>query len=129
MLRPRGAVHEVPGAKRSLLAFDDEHTLSGQDEEVLLSVLPVVHATQLAGQEQVDVDPEVREARVRALERSAEAELTSVEPACVSNVEDEPALARRDEPGIRLLERASGTMASRLVLPQERNPRARIPFA
>src|SRR5687768_12459712 len=46
VLRPRRAVDEVPGPQRPLLALDQEQALPGEDEEVLLLVLAVVHAAR-----------------------------------------------------------------------------------
>ena len=42
-----GAVHEVPLPQRPLLAFDDEQSLAGEDEEVFLIGFPVVHGHRL----------------------------------------------------------------------------------
>jgi hypothetical protein len=53
-------MEEVPWPEASLLALDDEPALSGQDEERLLGRLGVV-GRSLAGLEDGDVDPELRE--------------------------------------------------------------------
>ena len=52
----------------------------------------MVHRHRLAGREDVDVDPELREARLTALEARVLAEI-AVEPARVLRVQDEPAVA------------------------------------
>src|SRR5690348_16123978 len=62
--RPRRAVDEVPAAERPLLSLHDQQRLSGDDEEVLLIGLPVVHRHRLTGCERDDVDPELRELRL-----------------------------------------------------------------
>src|SRR6478672_13136741 len=59
--RPARAVEEVPGPQRNLLTFDEQEALAHQHEEALLVPLPVVEAHRLAGQEPVDVDPELPE--------------------------------------------------------------------
>ena len=46
-------------AERSLLTLDDEQALTGEDEEVLLGVLGVVHAVRLAGLQDPDPDAEI----------------------------------------------------------------------
>ena len=61
VLRPRGAVHEVPLPQRPLLALDDEKRIAGEDEEILLIGLPVVHRHRLDGPEQTEADAELRE--------------------------------------------------------------------
>ena len=48
VLRPRRAVHEVPGSEPPLLSFDEQQALARKHEEVLLFVLAVVHAGGLA---------------------------------------------------------------------------------
>jgi hypothetical protein len=42
-------VHEVPLPQLPFLAFDDEQRPAGEDEEVLLVVLPVVEAGRFPG--------------------------------------------------------------------------------
>ena len=64
VLRPGGAVHEVPLPQRALLALDDEQRLAREHEEVLLIGLPVVHRHRLARPEHDEVDPDLREVRV-----------------------------------------------------------------
>src|SRR5207248_10143845 len=58
--RPRRRMEEVPGSEESLLAFDEQPALTGQDEERLLISLGVVNAA-LAGLEDGHIDAELRE--------------------------------------------------------------------
>ena len=104
VLRPGRAVHEVPRFQRSLLAFDDQQALAGEDEEVLLRVLAVVHAVRLPWAEDADADPDLVEADLVALELRVGIELAR-EPACVAHVQDEPALADRPQTVSIVLER------------------------
>ena len=53
-------MEEVPGSEESLLALDEQPALTGQNEERLLIRLGVVNAA-LAGIEDGDIDPELRE--------------------------------------------------------------------
>ena len=73
MIRAGGAVHEVPRAQLPLLAFDQQHALSRQHEEVLLQRLGVIEPARLPRLEhgeRVTVDVEVV---VRALFDPAQA--------------------------------------------------------
>src|SRR5262249_27815749 len=76
------AVDEVPRAERPLLALDHERALAGQDEEVLLLVLAVVHGHRHPGLEDVQVDAELLELRL-VLEGAVETEFVLV-PASVA---------------------------------------------
>src|SRR5919108_540007 len=58
--RAAGAVEEVPGAERLLLALDHEDALAGKHEESLLRALAVVQPERVPGRLDVDVDPELR---------------------------------------------------------------------
>ena len=97
-------MHEVPLAERSLLTLDDEQALTGEDEEVLLGALGVVHAVRLAGLQDPDPEAEIGEPRI-SLERRVDAHAVALEPAGVARVDDEPALAGRDRAVLRPLER------------------------
>jgi hypothetical protein len=48
VLGPWRAMHEVPGLEPPLPSLGQEQTLAGEDEEVLLLVLAVIHARRLA---------------------------------------------------------------------------------
>ena len=81
VLGPGGAVDEVPGPQAPFLTLDEEQALAREHEEVLLDVLAVVHAVRLAGSEDVDVDPELREpGRLLALEAHVPARLLALPP-------------------------------------------------
>src|SRR3954451_20571039 len=104
--RLRRAMDEVPLSQRALLPLDDREPLAVQHEEVLLLGFPVVHRVCLAGREHLDRHAEHREERlglvlVAPRERQAVATVAT-EPARVMCIQDEPAVARRDEPGVRL---------------------------
>src|SRR5439155_18393493 len=96
MLGPRRAVHEVPLRELPLLALDNEETLAGEDEEVLLRALAVVHAVGLPGLEDADVQSELGEARL-AFEDARAAEFVALEPRGIAGIEDEPTLPVGDE--------------------------------
>ena len=64
VLRHRRAVHEVPRLQPALLAVEDEDALPGDDEEVLLIRLAVVHAVRLAGLEHGDAEADLGELRL-----------------------------------------------------------------
>ncbi len=83
---------EVPGLQLALLALDHEHALAGDDEEVLLARLAVVHAGGLAGLEHGDAHAELGEVAV-PFEVSPAAEPLPLPPAGVPRVEHEPARA------------------------------------
>ena len=67
VVRPGGAVHEVPLPQRPLLALDEQQGVAGEHEEVLLVGFPVVHADGLARPEHEERDPDLREVQ-QALE-------------------------------------------------------------
>ncbi len=104
VLGPGRAVHEVPGLQQALLAFDDQQALAGEDEEVLLRVLAVVHAVRAPWAQDPDADPDLVEANLVALELRVGVELTR-EPARVAHVQHEPALADRPQAVAVVLER------------------------
>src|SRR5438034_10244792 len=107
VLRPRRAVEEVPGLQLPLLALHDQQALSGQDEEVLLPVFPVVEAHRLPGTEHVQVDSEIRKPPL-ALEVAKRPERSGVAPAAGARVQHEPALAARAKAELRAVERRLG---------------------
>ena len=96
VVRPGRAVDEVPPPERALLTLEDRERLAGEDEEVLLVVLPVVHRHRLAGAEDGDVDPELQEVRCTleacALELAERAAARAFPPLRLAGVQDEPAL-------------------------------------
>src|SRR5919206_5077115 len=104
VVRPAGAVDEVPGAERQLPALDEQQALAREHEEVLLRPLPVVEADRLAGLEHVQVDPELPEAAL-ALEVAVVAEPAGLAPAALGRVDHEPAVAVGDETVPRLAQR------------------------
>src|SRR5207248_2059350 len=104
VLRPRRAVDEVPRAELPLLTLDEQQALAREDEEVLLDLLPVVHAGGLTRREDADVDADLLEPSL-ALEPGPRTERVVLVPACLLRVDDEPALALWNEAGLRLLER------------------------
>ena len=101
---------EVPGSEGSLVVFHEEQTGAGEDEEILLRGLGVVHARGLPRLEHGE-----REARVRehlrlgvgplgehapaALEHAATAESVVPQPGSLADVDDEPAGGDGREPG------------------------------
>src|SRR6476619_7034684 len=101
VLRPAGAVDEVPGTQRPLLALDHEHRLAAQHEEVLLVSLPVVHRHRLAGAEDGEIDPELLEVEraleAGALELAEDTAALAFPPLRLACAQDEPALSLRDE--------------------------------
>src|SRR5262249_6488306 len=80
VVRAAGAVDEIPGPQRALLAFDEQQALAGEDQKAFLRALAMVEPERLAGLEDVDVDPELAEGPL-ALEVAVEAEAPGVEPA------------------------------------------------
>lgn len=100
----RRAMDEVPLPQRALLALDDQERLAGEDQEILLVGLPVIHRHRLSRLEHEEVDAELRKLRV-ALEPAHGSAWAAVEPPRVARVQHEPAFALRHEPVLRLLER------------------------
>ena len=74
VLGARRAVDEVPGPQAALLALDQEQTLAGEDEEVLLGVLAVVHAVRLPRREDGDRVADLGEGGLVPLEDARRAE-------------------------------------------------------
>src|SRR5207302_1063927 len=96
VMRPGWAVDEVPGLQAPLLPFDHEHALAGDDEEVLLAALAVVHAVPLPRHEHVDAEAELGPL-LATFEVRVLSTCVAVDPRGLAGVEDEPALALRDE--------------------------------
>ncbi len=114
----RGAVDEVPLAQRTLLPLDDQQRFAVDYEEVLLGRLSVVHRHRLARLEHEQAHAELLEPGL-ALEHARGADRAAI-PARIARVEDEPALASRNEPDVGRLERGLGnTHARRLTDVQE----------
>ena len=103
VLRACRAVHEVPLAQRALLSLDDQEGFAGEHEEILLIGLPVVHRHGLARSKHGEVDAELREVGL-ALEPADRGAALGVAPPRLARVDDEPALALRDEAVLGRLE-------------------------
>jgi hypothetical protein len=88
-------------------ARSDQQRVAGDDEEVLLVGLPVVHRHRLARPEHLDVDADLRPILV-AFEVAERAPPLGVVPADVVCVGDEPALAPCHAPVLGLLLRSFG---------------------
>src|SRR5207245_1596949 len=86
------AMDEVPLPQRPLLPLDDQGRRAGEDEEVLLVGLPVIHRQRLSRPENGDPEPELLEDRVTAEVREPAPTLRLV-PAHLARVDDEPAFA------------------------------------
>src|SRR5215203_5032144 len=99
-------MEEVPGSEESLLAFDEQPALTGQNEEGLLIRLGVVNAA-LAGLEDGHIDPELRELdrRLAVLvgEPTRRAPRLRREPLGVAHVDDKPTLRDGGKPGASVL--------------------------
>lgn len=104
VLRPCGAMHEVPLAQWPLFALDDEQALAGEHEKVFLVGFPVVHRHRLTRPEHGDPDPDLREVRL-ALEAHTVAAPLAVAPSRLPCVEDEPSLPGGHEPCLGRSER------------------------
>src|SRR5262245_17480585 len=100
-------MHEIPGPKRPLFPFDDEHCLPREDEKALLVGLVVVHRHGLAGVENADVETDLPEVR-GAFEERQLAERPIVTPTRIPGVQDEPALTGGYETRADVLERGFG---------------------
>src|SRR3954447_13644585 len=99
-------MEEVPGSEGSLLAFDEQPALTGQDEERLLISLGVVNAA-LAGLEDGHIDPELRELdrrrAVLVVEPTRRTPRLRREPLGIAHVDDEPTLRHGGKPGASVL--------------------------
>ena len=80
---------EVPRPEKALLAFDEQEAVAGEDEEVLLGVLAVVHAVRLTRPEDPDAEAEFLEAVIGVLEAAVAAEDGVFVPAGSARVDDE----------------------------------------
>jgi hypothetical protein len=85
-------VEEVPRPERAFLAVDEQPTLPREHEEGLLLRLRVIEAVRLPRREHADVDAELRERVVAALEPAPRAERRRRPPLRVPYVHDEPAV-------------------------------------
>src|SRR5512133_263048 len=127
VVHPGRAVDEIPLPQRVLLALGDEQRLTLDDEEVLLVGLPVVHRHRVAGVEHEDVDADLLELRF-PVEAHDAASRAAVVPDDVAGIDDEPALARRDEAVLRLFQPGLGNhRAHRLTEMQTSLPVAERP--
>ena len=79
---------EVPLLQAPLLAFDHQHALAGDDEEVLLRPLAVVHAGGHARVEHDELEAELLELGV-AFEVRPPAEAHAPPPRHIAGVDDE----------------------------------------
>jgi len=113
VVRVRRTVHEVPLLERALLRFHDQQRRPGKHEKILLIRLPVVHRHRVAGPEDDDVDPELREEGL-ALETAERRPAFRVVPARVLRAQDEPPVALRDAAGVGLFERSLGNHRPKL---------------
>jgi len=98
---------EVPRTQLPLLAFDDQHRFAQDDEEGLLVGLPVIHGHRFAWPEHEGIDAELfcLTLSFEIVERNADgAAAVRVTPDSVAHVDDEPSVARRDEPVLGLLQ-------------------------
>jgi len=80
----------IPLRQRALLAFDDQQTLAGEDEEPFLMVLAVVDRDRLTRPHHAEVEAELGEP-LALLEVAVHAEPAGVVPLDVAHVPDEPA--------------------------------------
>ena len=96
-------MHEVPRLQTPLLPLHDQQALTGEDEEILLRILGVVHAIRLAGPQDPDVDADLLEPREFAVEQGVEAEV-ALEPAQVPGIDHEPPFAGHPRAAAGVLE-------------------------
>src|SRR6266511_798112 len=87
---PGRHVDEVPRLQLPFLPFPEQQALSGEKEEVLLQVLPVVEAVRFPRLEHADVDPELVEGLLGILKPHRGAEGVVRPPLGVAHVDDEP---------------------------------------
>jgi hypothetical protein len=92
VLRPGGTVEEVPRPEEPLLTLDEQPALPGQHEERLLLRLGVVEAGRLARLQDGEVDAELPELELLALEGALRAARVPRQPHRVPQVHDEPAV-------------------------------------
>jgi hypothetical protein len=87
-------MEEVPGAQPPFAALDEQQTVSGEHEEVLLVGLGVVQQARISGPQHAQIDPELGERHGFTLEEAAGSERARL-PRRVVDVDDEPTLGRR----------------------------------
>jgi hypothetical protein len=104
VLRAGGAVEEVPRPQQPLPAVDEQLALPREHEERFLLRLRVVEAVRLARAEDADVDANLIERVVVALEDARRAGPIGRDPGGVAYVDDEPAFGGGREPGARVFE-------------------------
>ena len=109
VLRPGGAVHEVPLPQRPLLALDDEQRLTREHEKVFLVGFPVVHRHRLIGPEHDEADSDLGEVRF-ALKAQTVTPPLAVAPARCTSVQDEPSSPAAASPASVCSSGASGTI-------------------
>src|SRR5689334_6312323 len=85
----RRAVQVVPLLQLSLLAFDDQETFAGENEEALLMVLSVVERDRLPRPDDTEIEAKLGEA-LTLLEVAVHAGGSAVVPLHLANVADEP---------------------------------------
>jgi hypothetical protein len=99
VIRPRRAVHEVPLPQWPLHALDEQQPLTGEHQEILLDILPVVHPNRLTRPEHEQVDPDLGKVR-RPLEGERVSTALAVTPSRLAGVHYEPALTAGHESGL-----------------------------
>src|SRR5215210_7837430 len=104
VLGVRRAVDEVPSLQVPLLALDHEDALAREHEKVLLVPLAVIAAARLAGLEDGDRVPDLRERDCVTLDDARRAEDVVVDPGRVAHVDDEPAVGGGGQAVLGLLE-------------------------
>ena len=132
VLRHRRAVDEIPRLQAPFLALDHEHALAGDDEEVLLRPLAVVHAGRLARLSTTSWKPSSsnsaspsrfahrpwpsrpRHVTSRALTTNAASSLTAAIPPGTPTAPPAGS-ARKPRPASRLLEHARVVLRRHLV--------------
>ena len=110
-----GAVDEVPGAKPSLLAFDQKQALPRQHEEVLLRIFSVVERIRLGRAEDANAQADLVEASVVRLEGRIKAATVGLEPGDVARIDDKPALSGSPDAVLYLLKRSLGNHPISLI--------------
>ena len=88
---PGGQWTKSQASQRPLLALDQQHALAGEDEEVLLVGLAVVHAARLAGLEHGDRVADLRERASSPSKMHAAPKRLVRHPRRLADVDHEPA--------------------------------------
>jgi protein-tyrosine phosphatase len=120
VIGPRRQVDEVPGPEPALLFLHEEQALAGEDEDGFLVPLTVVVAVRLPWLEHADVDADVRKVGVALEAGRAPEDIAPHTPARVAGVQDEPALALRDQALTGLDELRLGDHAAELTRQRHR---------